>query len=117
MHGPTGKGIEAAGFPNLTGQKIDYTIKTLKDFRSGYRNNDMNGMMRDIAKAMTDEQVKLWLTTSQVCTKPLYKILMLGMLIRISTSVSAQQFLPTDDEPVAGKDYKLLIILLPTLPR
>jgi len=57
-HGPTGKGIEAAGFPSITGQKIDYTIKTLKDFRSGYRNNDMNGMMRDIAKAMTDEQIE-----------------------------------------------------------
>ena len=57
-HGPNGEGIDAAGFPKITGQKIEYTIKTLNDFRSGYRNNDMNGMMRDLAKAMTDEQIE-----------------------------------------------------------
>lgn len=57
-HGPNGAGLEAAGFAKITGQKIDYTIKTLKDFRAGNRNNDMNGMMRDIAKAMTDEQIE-----------------------------------------------------------
>ena len=51
-HGPNGKGIEAAGFPNLSGQKVDYTITTLKEFREGKRANDMNGMMRDIAKAL-----------------------------------------------------------------
>lgn len=57
-HGPNGKGIDAAGFPNLSGQKVDYTITTLKEFRAGKRNNDMNGMMRSIAKAMTDEQIE-----------------------------------------------------------
>ena len=57
-HGPNGKGLEAAGFAKITGQQIDYTIKTLKDFRAGKRNNDMNGMMRNIAKAMTDEQIE-----------------------------------------------------------
>ena len=57
-HGPNGMGLEAAGFPKLSGQKIDYTIATLKDFRAGIRNNDLNGMMRDIAKVMTDEQIE-----------------------------------------------------------
>jgi cbb3-type cytochrome c oxidase subunit III len=57
-HGPTGKGLNDAGFPKLTGQKIEYSITTLKEFREGKRNNDMNGMMRSIAKAMTDEQIE-----------------------------------------------------------
>ncbi|MBT8449068.1 MAG: cytochrome c4 [Gammaproteobacteria bacterium] len=57
-HGPNGKGVAAAGFPYLSGQKVEYTITTLKEFRAGIRNNDMNGMMRDIAKAMSDEQIE-----------------------------------------------------------
>lgn len=57
-HGPQGNGLAAAGFPAVTGQKVDYAIKQLKDFRDGTRSNDLNGMMRDVAKSMTDEQIE-----------------------------------------------------------
>jgi len=57
-HGPNGKGLEAAVFPSLSGQQVAYTIKQLKSFKSGERSNDLNGMMRSVAKGMTDEQIE-----------------------------------------------------------
>jgi cytochrome c553 len=56
-HGPVGMGNLPAGFPRISGQKVDYTVKALKDFRAGTRNNDMNGMMRGVSKHMTDEEI------------------------------------------------------------
>jgi cytochrome c553 len=56
-HGPTGAGIPAAKWPSVSGQHIAYTEAQLKDFASGTRHNDLNGMMRDIASKMSkDEQ-------------------------------------------------------------
>lgn len=57
-HGPSGAGVPGAGFPSLGGQHADYTVKTLNDFRTGARNNDVNNMMRDIAARMSDEEIK-----------------------------------------------------------
>lgn len=53
-HGPAGAGNAGAKFPAVGGQHAAYAEKTLKDFRSGTRVNDM---MRDIAAKMSDEQI------------------------------------------------------------
>lgn len=56
-HAPNGAGVAAAGFPGVGGQHVDYVVKTLKDFRAGARANDVNNVMRDIAKKLSDEQI------------------------------------------------------------
>ena len=48
-----------AGFPDISGQHATYTASQLKSFRSGQRHNDMNGMMRDIAMKLTDEDIEI----------------------------------------------------------
>jgi len=53
-HGPGGKGNAGAKFPSITGQHTAYTIKQLKDFRSGAR-SDL--MMNDIAAKMSDAEI------------------------------------------------------------
>lgn len=57
-HGPQGNGLESAGFAALGGQNPQYTIKQLKAFRDGTRDNDANRMMRDIAAKLSDEQIE-----------------------------------------------------------
>ncbi|MEW6646129.1 MAG: c-type cytochrome [Pseudomonadota bacterium] len=57
-HGPNGAGNPAAKFPALAGQHTTYTIKALKDFRSGVRSNDPASMMRGVAAKMTDAQIE-----------------------------------------------------------
>lgn len=57
-HGPSGAGMPAAKWPALSGQYSAYTEKQLHAFASGERANDPNGMMRDIASKMTDEEIK-----------------------------------------------------------
>ncbi|MDH3353881.1 MAG: c-type cytochrome [Chromatiales bacterium] len=54
-HGPSGKGNAGAKFPSLRGQHTIYTIKQLKDFRSGTRSNVM---MNDIAAKMSDAEIE-----------------------------------------------------------
>jgi len=56
-HGAKGNGIATAGFPAIGGQNPEYTISTLKAFRSGARNNDANAVMRDVVAKMSDEQI------------------------------------------------------------
>lgn len=56
-HGPRGNGTTSSGFPNISGQQTDYAEKQLKAFRSGMRHNDMNGMMRSVAKNLTNEEI------------------------------------------------------------
>jgi len=58
-HGPTGNGSELAGFPDISGQHVEYTAVQLKSFRDGKRANDLNGMMRDIAKKLTDKDIEV----------------------------------------------------------
>ncbi len=59
-HGPRGKGRSETitQFPRIGGQHRDYLIKQLKDFKSGLRGNDPGGMMQDIAKRLTDDEIK-----------------------------------------------------------
>lgn len=57
-HTPTGAGNGPADFPAVSGQYADYSIAQMKAFRSGERHNDLNGMMRDIAKRMSDEEIE-----------------------------------------------------------
>ncbi len=58
-HGPQGNGMGLAGFPDISGQHAAYTAAQLKAFRAGTRHNDMNGMMRDIATKLTDEDIEI----------------------------------------------------------
>lgn len=56
-HGPRGNGTSLSGFPKISGQHADYVKAQLEKFRSEDRANDMNGMMRDIAKKLTDDDI------------------------------------------------------------
>jgi len=58
-HGPDGKGMGLAGFPVISGQHAEYTSTQLKMFRDGSRANDHNGMMRDIAAKLSDEDIEI----------------------------------------------------------
>ena len=53
-----GKGPSVSAFPVVGGQHRDYLIKQLKDFREGTRSNDPAGMMSDIAKRLTEEEIQ-----------------------------------------------------------
>ena len=56
-HGPKGLGNPSAGFPSLHGQYAAYLEKTLHDFKNGERGNDVNAVMRQVAKHMSDEEI------------------------------------------------------------
>ena len=56
-HGPNAAGNSPAAFPHLAGQKTTYVVKTLKDFKSGARANDVNEIMRNIAARLTDNEI------------------------------------------------------------
>ncbi|WP_116474679.1 c-type cytochrome [Zobellella maritima] len=58
-HGPRGEGLESAKFPRISGQHPAYVAAQLKAFRAGERDNDPNGMMRDIAKKLTDQDIEI----------------------------------------------------------
>lgn len=57
-HGIQGDGITLAAIPRLGGQGAEYTADQLKKFRTGARKGDPNGIMRDIAKRMSDEEIQ-----------------------------------------------------------
>lgn len=57
-HGAKGDGNELAGFPRLSGQNSEYILAQLKKFKEGTRSNDPNGIMRDIAKKMSDSEMQ-----------------------------------------------------------
>ena len=57
-HGPNGIGDPRAGFPSLSGQHAKYVSNQLHAFARGDRSNDANGMMRDIAAKMSDEEIE-----------------------------------------------------------
>lgn len=56
-HGPQGAGNSAARIPRVGDQSPEYVAKALKDFRSGTRINDPNGMMRGVAARLTDDEI------------------------------------------------------------
>jgi cytochrome c553 len=58
-HGPTGAGVELAGFPQLKGQHAVYIATQLKNFRNGKRKNDgESAMMRTVAAKLTDKEIE-----------------------------------------------------------
>lgn len=57
-HGANGDGNAPAGFPRLSAQHPEYTLDQLKKFKAGTRANDPNGIMRDISKRMSDEEMQ-----------------------------------------------------------
>jgi cytochrome c553 len=59
-HGDTGKGKSAENhlFPVIGGQNKDYLVKQLQDLKAGRRTNDPAGMMGDIAKGLSDDEIE-----------------------------------------------------------
>ncbi len=58
-HGPKGNGLPSAKYPKICGQHAAYTEKQLQNFKTGFRRNDPNhDMMQDIAKRMSDNDIK-----------------------------------------------------------
>ena len=58
-HTPNGDGMSLASYPHIAGQKVDYTIKQLKDFREGVRTNDgENKIMRTTAEKLSNKEVE-----------------------------------------------------------
>jgi cytochrome c553 len=59
-HGEEGKGMDNGPmfFPVIGGQKKRYLVKQLKDLRHGRRQNDPAGMMQEVAKYLSDEEIE-----------------------------------------------------------
>jgi cytochrome c553 len=59
-HGELGKGKAPyiSVFPRIGGQHRDYLIKELTNFRAGDRANDPAGMMQNIARRLSDDEIK-----------------------------------------------------------
>ncbi|NLS13682.1 cytochrome c4 [Vibrio sp. SM6] len=58
-HGPRGNGTSLSGFPKISGQNAEYIEAQLVKFRDGSRGNDMNAMMRDVAKKLSDDDIAI----------------------------------------------------------
>jgi len=56
-HGPNGRGIAGAAFPQIGGQHAVYAATQLRSYKSGARATDPNSMMRTIASRLTDEEI------------------------------------------------------------
>lgn len=57
-HGPAGDGIAAAGYPKIGGQHAVYIVNQLKLYATGERRTDPNQMMRNVAAAMSDDEMR-----------------------------------------------------------
>ncbi|MGH8175028.1 MAG: c-type cytochrome [Steroidobacter sp.] len=57
-HGPSGDGNPTALYPAIGGQHAAYVAKQLRSYREGTRQTDPNQMMRNVAHAMSDEQIE-----------------------------------------------------------
>jgi cytochrome c553 len=51
-------GVGRSRFPRLAGQHKEYLIQEMYNFRSDQRNYGAARLMRDVAKRMTDEEIK-----------------------------------------------------------
>lgn len=56
-HSIDGAGNKLANYPSLKWQHKDYLVTQLKKFKSGDRSNDVNSIMRDIAKTMSEMDI------------------------------------------------------------
>lgn len=57
-HGPRGAGMEGAGYPQVGGQYIEYTLIQLHAFKNGTRTNDDKQLMRSIVAEMNDAEIE-----------------------------------------------------------
>lgn len=57
-HGPKGLGNAQAGFPSLSGQHAAYILEELNDYKAGRRTTDINQIMQQIAKRMSQDDMK-----------------------------------------------------------
>lgn len=57
-HGPNGVGNPAAKYPRINAQHAVYTEIQLKAFKTEERTNDLNGIMRDVAGRMSNDNIK-----------------------------------------------------------
>lgn len=55
-HGQVGEGARI-GVPALLGQTREYFVRTLREYRSGQRNNDVYAVMREAARNLTDSEI------------------------------------------------------------
>lgn len=56
-HGPSGRGIPGAAFPQVSGQHSVYAAMQLRNYKSGGRATDPNSMMRAITSRLTDDEI------------------------------------------------------------
>jgi len=56
-HNIQGLGNKAANIPRLSGQLAEYVAIELHRYQKDQRKTDLNGMMRDIAKLMTEQEI------------------------------------------------------------
>ncbi len=56
-HGSEGQG-EKMDLPALKGQRADYLVKTLLEFKTGQRHNDIYSRMRLIAEQLSEQEIK-----------------------------------------------------------
>jgi cytochrome c553 len=56
-HGPNGRGIAGAAFPQIGGQHAVYAAAQLRGYKSATRATDPGSMMRTIASRLTDEEI------------------------------------------------------------
>jgi cytochrome c553 len=59
-HSPTGAGNAPAGFPQLSGQPMEYVAAQLRAYREGERTTDdeLGGVMRHVAGGLTDGEIR-----------------------------------------------------------
>ena len=57
-HGPDGKGNAQARYPVLSGQHPEYTEAQMLAFKEGKRKNGPNGIMSNIAKKLSEDEIK-----------------------------------------------------------
>ena len=56
-HGPQGYGNPPASYPSIHSQHSTYLAAQLRAYRKGDRTSDPNQMMRNVAAALSDEQI------------------------------------------------------------
>lgn len=57
-HGVSGKGMPSAGFPAVAKQNVAYLSTQLQNFKTHARANDLNNMMQNTARKLTEDEIK-----------------------------------------------------------
>lgn len=56
-HGPAGRGNAPAAYPSIQGQHATYVAAQLRAYKSGARGTDPNQMMRNVAAALSEDEI------------------------------------------------------------